>query len=137
MKPAAPAARSSQRAETPQIPLDLSPLWKSVEKALLTLVEEAVCRVATMAPTAPAVAPRAETVAEAVEVIPVPALALNVDESAAFIGVSRRHFYSLVAAGLMPQPYYAGTMSSRWLVSELEAAFRKLPRRPRKVRRAG
>jgi predicted DNA-binding transcriptional regulator AlpA len=66
------------------------------------------------------------------EIVRTKGIALTAAQAAALFNISRRHFDSLVAAGLMPEPYYAGPMSSRWRLSELKNAFRKLPRRTRK-----
>lgn len=116
--------------------LDLSPLLNAVGASPGTLVEAAIRRTIEQATATPSAGTGdAGTSSVRVEVVQVPALALTADQAAALMNVSRRQFDSLVAAGQMPEPYYAGGQSSRWLVSELEAAFRRLPRRQHKARK--
>jgi predicted DNA-binding transcriptional regulator AlpA len=66
---------------------------------------------------------------------PVPRIALNAEESAATVGVSRRQFDKLVAKGVLPAPRHLSTQGSRWLPEELAEAVKLLPQKKVRVRR--
>lgn len=50
-------------------------------------------------------------------------LALTAAEVANRLGISQRHFWSMVAAGRVPRPFRLGR-SVRWVAEELEAWLR-------------